>query len=109
MLLGLHTPEKIIAYSMGCDIVTGGAGFVGSHLVDRLIADGRRVRVLEPADITNIQSELGWQPKVGFAEGVRIMRVEYWRDAPVWTVSSIAEATADWHKFLGHVEPRSEG
>lgn len=28
-------------------IVTGGAGFIGSHLVDRLVADGRRVRVVE--------------------------------------------------------------
>lgn len=29
------------------DLVTGGCGFIGAHLVHRLVADGRRVRVID--------------------------------------------------------------
>jgi UDP-glucose 4-epimerase len=56
------------------------------------------------ADISKIRTDLGWEPKVSFAEGVAVMRqnIEHWRDAPVWTAAQIADATADWFKFLGN-------
>ena len=56
------------------------------------------------ADISKIRRELGWEPKVSFADGVRTMRenINYWRDAPVWTADRIAEATSDWFRLLDH-------
>lgn len=55
------------------------------------------------ADITNIQKELGWSPKVSLEEGVTILldNIDYWRRAPVWDKTTIAEATHDWFKYLG--------
>jgi UDP-glucose 4-epimerase len=55
------------------------------------------------ADITKIKEKLGWEPKVCFEEGVKIMieNIEQWREAPIWTESSIEEDTKDWFACLG--------
>lgn len=55
------------------------------------------------ADMSKIRRDLGWAPKVSIAEGVKVMlsNIDYWRDAPVWTMSSIETATSDWFKYLG--------
>lgn len=55
------------------------------------------------ADVTKIRKNLHWEAKVSIEDGVRIMleNIDYWREAPVWTVDRIADATADWFKYLG--------
>ncbi len=59
------------------------------------------------ADIKLINKELDWQPEISIEAGVAkvIENIDYWRDAPVWTPDSIATATQDWFKYLGHTKP----
>jgi len=83
-----------------------------THSVNRLVEllGGRVVHVPkrpgEPdrthADISKIQKLLGWQPRVSFEDGVRVMleNIEYWREAPLWTPKTIAEATRAWFQHL---------
>ena len=54
------------------------------------------------ADISKIRSELGWEPQISIEEGVDeiLKHIDYWRDAPVWTPDSIADATEDWFRYL---------
>lgn len=55
------------------------------------------------ADTSKIKAMLNWSSKVSFEEGVNNMlsHIDNWKDAPVWTPSSIQTATEDWFKYLG--------
>ncbi len=54
------------------------------------------------ADIRKIKKLTGWEPKVGFEQGVGLMleNIHLWQDAPVWNTDSISEETEQWFKYL---------
>lgn len=63
------------------------------------------------ADTGRIRRLLGWKPTVSFEQGVTIMldNINLWQKAPVWDSQSIADATADWFKYLGGNEENDLG
>ncbi len=50
-------------------LVTGGAGFIGSHIARRLLADGHRVRVLDNLSTGNMDKLADVIDRVEFVEG----------------------------------------
>jgi UDP-glucose 4-epimerase len=60
------------------------------------------------ADISRIRRLIGWEPRISLEEGVRIMleNIDFWREAPLWTPSTIETATADWFRYLGKDDER---
>jgi UDP-glucose 4-epimerase len=83
-----------------------------NRLVELLAADGSNGVVHVPrrpgepdctwADITRVRTDLGWEPRVSFEQGVAEMvkRIDYWREAPVWNPDSIEAATRTWFTVL---------
>jgi nucleoside-diphosphate-sugar epimerase len=53
----------------GVYLVTGGAGFIGSHLVARLVAEGYRVRVLDDLSTGKKANLKGLSAEIEFVEG----------------------------------------
>ena len=54
------------------------------------------------ADISKSRKLLNWKPKVSLEEGVGIVldNIDFWREAPLWTPKTIADATKNWFKYL---------
>lgn len=50
-------------------LVTGGAGFVGSHIVEALVRRGDRVRVLDNLSTGSRDNLTAWLPKIEFQQG----------------------------------------
>ena len=82
-------------------LVTGGAGFIGSHVVERLLADGHRVRVLD-------NFSTGSRGNLDFARGNRrleIVRGDL-RSLPAVT-RAVRGASAVFHQAAMRSVPRS--
>ena len=54
------------------------------------------------ARITRAKKELKWEPKIGIEKGIKnlLEKINYWKNAPVWTPASIKEATRIWFRLL---------
>src|SRR5437667_178056 len=87
-------------------LVTGGAGFIGSHVVERLLADGHRVRVLD-------NFSTGSRSNLAFAKGNRRLEVIRGDLASLKTVEpAVRGVTAVFHHdgrpFVPGQDPKSE-
>lgn len=60
---------------MTTTLVTGGAGFIGSHLVEQLLAEGHQVRVLDDLSTGRAENLAAVQSRIEFLQGSLTDRV----------------------------------
>ncbi len=55
------------------------------------------------ADISKAKNMLNWKPKINLQDGIKKLmeNIDYWKNAPVWDIQSIHQATKSWFKYLG--------
>ncbi|MBI2644671.1 NAD-dependent epimerase/dehydratase family protein [Candidatus Uhrbacteria bacterium] len=83
-------------------LVTGGAGFIGSHLVDRLVAEGYPVAVV---DNLSSGSPLNLNPAIlSHTNGCSLYRMDV-RDSELHRVFQIERPTYVYH-LAGHIDLR---
>jgi dTDP-L-rhamnose 4-epimerase len=93
-------------------LVTGGAGFIGSHLVERLIQEGKSVRVLDSLD-TQIHQSFQRVEGVEFAKGTVKSRQDWMKalqgvDA-VYHLAAAVGISQSMHKPVHFMETNTIG
>ena len=89
--IGSGKPRKIIELA---HLIGGGVEFIPSRPGEPEITH---------ANINKSKQLLDWVPHISFETGVAEMLkdIHAWKDAPLWTPESIADATKVWFKYLG--------
>ncbi len=92
--IGSGNPKKIIDLA---NLIGGEMEFIPSRPGEPEITH---------ANINKSKELLGWSPNTSFESGVAEMlrNIQDWKDAPLWTSESIADATKVWFQYLGSNE-----
>ena len=87
-------------------LVTGGCGFVGSHLVDALLNGGFQVRVVDDLSGGRLENVKRWEGNAGFELVVGDLRDVAVAERSVEGVGLVFHLAANPDVRLGSVEPR---